>query len=95
VKYVLFYESAPDVVEKAPLYLPAHREYWNAFRRFGTMLMLGPFSRPEDGALGIFTTREAAETFAANDPFVLGGVISRWYIRDWHEVLVDPSTSSG
>jgi uncharacterized protein YciI len=74
--------------------LPAHREYWQNFQRFGTLLMLGPFARPEDGAMSIFTSREAAEAFATNDPFVLGGVVSRWYVREWVEVLVDASTSS-
>jgi uncharacterized protein YciI len=87
MKYVLFYESAPDVLEKAPLHMPAHHAYWTDFRRFGTMLMLGPFGNPEEGALGVFTTREAAETFAAGDPFVLEGVVKRWYVRDWHEVV--------
>jgi uncharacterized protein YciI len=30
--------------------------------------------------------REAAEEFAAADPFVLNGVVSnKWHIREWHE----------
>jgi hypothetical protein len=40
------------------------------------------------GSMSIFTTREAAEEFAAGDPFVLNGVVSGWQIREWNEVLV-------
>ncbi len=50
--------------------------------------MIGTFANPqEDGAMGIFTSREAAEEFARSDPFVLHGVVRRWYIREWNEAL--------
>ena len=38
--------------------------------------------------MGIFTTREAAEEFARNDPFVLNGVVESWIVREWKEVVV-------
>ena len=38
--------------------------------------------------MGVFTTREAAEAFARHDPFVLRGVVRRWYVRGWNEALV-------
>ena len=37
-KYVLFYESADDVLAKAPAHFPAHRERLGAFRERGTLL---------------------------------------------------------
>jgi uncharacterized protein YciI len=37
--------------------------------------------------MAIFTTREAAEEFAAGDPFVLHGVVRAWEVRDWNEIL--------
>jgi uncharacterized protein YciI len=43
---------------------------------------------PTQGALGIFTTREAAEAFVAADPFVSGGVVASWEILEWNEVLL-------
>jgi uncharacterized protein YciI len=88
VKYALFYESSPDVLTKAPLHLAAHRARWSEFTADGSLLMIGPFSDPSQGALAIFTTREAAESFAAGDPFVLNGAVSRWYVREWLEALV-------
>ena len=88
MKYVLLYESAPDVRARAPLHFPAHRARMQNFHWRGTLLMSGPFGDPErEGAMGIFTTREAAEEFAVGDPFVLHGVVARWHIREWNEVL--------
>jgi len=88
MKYVLYYESAPDVLQKAPLHIAAHRERWSEFATAGTLLMVGPFADPAQGAMGIFTSREAAEEFAKGDPFVLNGVVSRWTMREWLEALV-------
>ena len=88
MKYVLYYESAPDVLEKAPIHGPAHRAHWQEFAKNGTLLMIGPFADPRLGAMGIFTSRAAAEAFANDDPFVLNGVVSRWQVRDWLEVVM-------
>ena len=38
--------------------------------------------------MAIFTTRESAEEFARHDPFVVNGVVKRWHVRDWNEVLM-------
>ena len=37
--------------------------------------------------LGVFTTREAAEEFVRDDPFVLNGVVARYHFHEWNEVL--------
>jgi uncharacterized protein len=86
VKYVLLYESSADVAEKVPLHFAAHRARWAEFRDSGTLLLIGPFS-DQSGAMGVFTTREAANDFAAGDPFVLHGVVKSWQIREWREAL--------
>ncbi len=90
MKYVMFYESADDVLEKAPLHAAAHRARLAEFHARGTLLMAGPFADPTRGALGIFTTREAAEEFIRDDPFVLNGVVRAWRIAEWNEVLSPP-----
>jgi len=36
--------------------------------------------------MGIFTSRDVAEEFARDDPFVVGGVVSAWEVRDWNLV---------
>lgn len=90
MKYVLLYESTRESVANAPAHVAAHRARWEEFRAAGTLVMIGPFANPEHGAMGIFTTREAAEAFAKGDSFVLGGVVTAWHVRDWHEVLAEP-----
>ena len=88
MKYVLFYESADDVLSTAPIHSPAHRAHCERFHSRGTLLMAGVFAKPrEDGAMSIFTTRDAAEEFARGDPFVVNGVVRHWYIREWNEGL--------
>jgi hypothetical protein len=49
--------------------------------------MVGPFANPEEGAMAIFTTAQAAQEFAEGDPFVLNGVVAKWYIREWNEAV--------
>lgn len=87
MKYVLFYESSEDVTTKAPLHFAAHHEHWQRFLADGTLLMLGPFANPRDGAMSVFTTREAAQSFAEGDPFVLNGVVTSWRIVEWNEAI--------
>jgi uncharacterized protein YciI len=90
VKYVLFYESADGLMEKAPLHAAAHRSHWPPYLERGELLMIGPFGDPQaQGAMSVFTTREAAEDFARNDPFVLNGVVSSWEVWEWDE-SIDP-----
>jgi uncharacterized protein YciI len=91
MRYVLFYDSADDVARKAPGYFPAHRARIDAFQRTGELLMIGTFGNPQDeGSMAVFTSRETAEQFAKDDPFVLGGVVRAWHIREWNEILTNP-----
>jgi uncharacterized protein len=96
MKYVVLYESAPDVATNAPPHLPAHIARWKEFQERGELLMIGTFSNPQtEGSMAIFTTREAAEAFVVGDPFVLHGVVQSWTIREWREVLwPDPSQTA-
>ncbi len=87
-KYVLLYESADNVAEKAPVHFPAHRERLQRFHRDGTLLMVGAFGDPQnEGSMAIFTTRDAAEEFVAEDPSILNGVVRAWQIRERDEAL--------
>jgi uncharacterized protein len=90
VKYVLIYESPVDMdLEKLRAVFPEHRARWEVFRQQGTLLLIGPLENRE-GALGVFTTQEAAEEFAATDPFVLNGLVAKWRITGWNEALLEP-----
>ena len=86
-KYVMFYESTPEGLALAPQHFPAHRDRLDLFCRRGTLLMAGPLADGTGRALGVFTTRQAAEDFIAGDPFVVHGVVARWTIVEWKDVL--------
>lgn len=90
MKYVMFYELAADGFPKAQEHFTAHRARLDEFHARGTLLMAGPYANPTEGALGIFTSREAAEEFIQGDPFVVHGVVGKWSIREWNEVLAVP-----
>jgi uncharacterized protein len=88
MKYVLLYESADDVASKAPPHFPAHKARLDEFHARGDLLMVGTFGDPQgQGSMAVFRTREAAEEFVSDDPFVVNGVVRSYEIRDWDEVL--------
>ncbi len=89
MKFVLFYEAAPDFRAKVLLHIEAHRALWRSFSADGTLLMIGPFADEQaGGAMGVFTSRGAAEDFVARDPFVTSGLVAKWTVRERMEALV-------
>ncbi len=87
-RFVLLYFSGPDGRARVPAVFPAHHAYTEAFRaaRPDELLLTGPFAEPVEGAPGamnVFASRDAAEEFAAADPFVTEGVVERWQVRTW------------
>jgi uncharacterized protein YciI len=88
--HVLFYESADDVMSRAPAVYPAHRERLVEFKARGDLVQVGTFADPQrDGSMAVFTSREAAERFVAGDPFVVEGVVRSWVIKEWLESSAD------
>jgi hypothetical protein len=82
---VVLYASSPEVLQLAPVHYPAHKARLDAFAAEGTLVGVGPFGDPvTEGSMAIFTTREAAEAFVAEDPFVLNGVVASYEVRDWN-----------
>jgi uncharacterized protein len=85
-RYVLFYENGDNFPAGAREHFPAHQARYQEFMRRGVLLSLGPLIDGEGGALAVFTSREAAEDFVAEDPFVLNAVVGKWQVREWREV---------
>jgi uncharacterized protein YciI len=88
MKAVVFYRSAPDVLEKAPLHFPAHKVRLDAFKARGDLIAVGTWADPREGSMAVFRSRAAAEEFVKDDPFVVNGVVASHEIRDWNEVLL-------
>jgi uncharacterized protein YciI len=87
-KFVLLYESADDLAAKAPAHFADHVARYQPYVERGELLMIGTFGNPQDeGSMAVFSTRQAAEEFAAGDPFVLHGVVRSWRVLQWNEAL--------
>lgn len=88
MKYVVFYASAENVAAKAPAHFAAHCAHWARFVEAGQLELIGTFADPQaDGSMAVFATREAAEAFVKDDPFVLNDVVASWRILAWNEAL--------
>lgn len=86
MKALTIYEVSPEDLPKIMPLFPAHRALLGKYHDEGVLLMAGPFGNPPVGAVGIFTSREAAEAFAKEDPFVVNGAVRKVTVYDWNDV---------
>jgi uncharacterized protein len=87
--FVLFYEFAPDYLDRrGPLRAEHLRLAWEAQAR-GHFFLGGAFADPADGAVIIFRcdSRSIPEDFAKADPYVTSGLVTRWHVREWNTVV--------
>ena len=59
----------------------------DAFIARGEVIGIGPFT-DKGGNLAIFRSREAAEAFVKQDPFILEGLIKSYDIREWGDQML-------
>lgn len=88
MKCVVFYETASDGLARAEANYPAHKMRIDQFVARGELLLSGTWANPSEGALAIFRSREAAERFVKDDPFVLNGVVGNVTLKDWNEIVL-------
>lgn len=85
--YLLEYDLAPTYESGRAAHRGVHlRLAWEAADR-GELLMGGALSEPFDRAHLVFTSEEAARTFAEHDPYVSHGLVTAWRIRVWNTVV--------
>ena len=65
---------------------PRHKVVVDKYISMGVVIGIGPFS--DLGNMAIFRTREAAEQFAKEDPFILEGIVKSVVIKDWQDKLL-------
>lgn len=65
---------------------PRHKAVVDKFIAQGQVIGIGPFS--DRGNMAIFRTREAAERFTKEDPFILEGLVKSFAIRDWMDEML-------
>ena len=86
--FLLFYEVADDYLTRRGQFRDAHlKKAWESHAR-GELIPGGALADPIDGALLLFAadSREIPEAFAKTDPYVLNGIVRRWYVRAWTTV---------
>jgi uncharacterized protein YciI len=89
--FLLFYTYVPDVLEKRPQFRGAHLEHARAAHARGELRLAGAFADPVDGAALFFSApaKSAVEDFARADPYVTGGLVTKWLVREWTTVVGD------
>ena len=87
--YLLFYEAGADYEERRKPFRAAHLAHARAAADRGDVVLGGALAHPVDGAVILFRgdSPSSAEEFARNDPYVVNGVVGRWYVREWTTVV--------
>ena len=96
--YAIFAEDVPDSLPKRLAARPAHLERLHALTEAGRLLLAGPLpaiDSPDPGPAGFsgslivaeFESLEAAEAWAAADPYVAAGVYARVSVRPFKKTL--------
>jgi uncharacterized protein YciI len=57
------------------------------YKSRGEVIGIGPFA--DRGNMAIFRSREAAEAFVKEDPFLLEGLVKSYAIRDWNDTMLE------
>ena len=93
--YLMFYEFAPDYLERRGQFRAEHlRLAWEGHER-GEIVLAGALAEPADGGLLLFKADSpaVAERFAAADPYVRNGLVSSWRVRLWTTVIGKDATT--
>ncbi len=85
--YILFYDYGENALERRAPYREAHLDLAGGVYAEGQLVRAGAFNDPLDGAALVFRSREAAEGFAAVDPYVSSGLVTGWKVREWNVVI--------
>lgn len=87
--FLLFYDVGSDFVAKRAAYRDAHlRHAWDSSGR-GEIVLAGALTEPADHAVILFAadSPSVAESFAQTDPYVINGLVKKWYVREWTTVV--------
>ena len=93
--YLMFYEFVPDYLERRAQFRVEHLQLAWAANERGELILGGALADPADGAVLLFKGDSAAvpERFAAADPYVKNGLVTRWHVRAWTTVVGRDATT--
>jgi uncharacterized protein YciI len=89
VHYLLFYDVVADYASRRLAFRDAHLAHTRRACARGELLLGGALADPIDGAVLLFRgdSPAVAEAFAAADPYVTNGLVTRWRVREWTTVV--------
>ena len=87
--FLLFYDVVPDYAERRMAFRAGHLTLARAAAARGELILGGALADPIDGAVLLFRgdSPAVAERFAAADPYVTHGLVTRWRVRPWTTVV--------
>ena len=82
---VLIYDYVENALEARAPYRAAHLEQVKRYVDEGALTLAGALGDPPHGGLLVFAGDDpaVAERFAGEDPYVSGGVVTRWRVEPW------------
>jgi uncharacterized protein len=86
MKHVLIGQGAGASMDEIMAAYPRHKVVVDAFVERGDVVGIGPFG--DGGNMAIFRSKDAAEAFAQQDPFILEGLIATFTIRPWRDEML-------
>jgi len=86
MKIVLIGEPSDVTRERVMEVYPRHKQIADKYIERGDIIGMGPFA--DRGNMSIFRTREAAEQFVKEDPFILEGFVKSFVIKEWMDNLL-------
>ncbi len=83
------YDVVGDYVERRAPLRAEHIALARAAEARGELVLAGALANPPDSAVFLFRgdSPAAAERFAAADPYVANGLVTRWRVREWTTVV--------
>ena len=86
MKAVVIGEPSDVTMETIMSVYPRHKAIVEKYIAKGEVIGIGLFA--DRGNMAIFKTREAAEQYVTEDPFILEGLVKSFIIKDWNDTLL-------
>ena len=86
MKAVVIGEPSGATMETIMNVYPRHKVIVDKYIAKDEVIGIGPFNNL--GNMAIFKTREAAEKFVTQDPFIVEGIVKSFVILDWDDALL-------
>lgn len=93
--FLLFYETAPDYLDRRSEFRSGHLALAWAAQKRGELVLAGALADPPDRAVLLFqgASPDVARSFAEADPYVRNGLVKSWSVREWKTVVGNDATA--